>query len=146
MNRGIFVDVHRQKCNAVWLKMVNLLSTPTTKWIVDCLECHGETPLSNSTYATCDLLSILRNNPTIFFARMIGMPVEAPIEKSLETVEDYLASSCSCLILCVDGAYFEVFVKDEKTLAALFGSFESAEIEALHWIDDSFGSRTDFRV
>lgn len=42
--------------------------------------------------------------------------------------------------------YFEVFAKDEQKLAALFNSFELEEIKALHWIDDTFGSRTDFRV
>lgn len=146
MNRGIYANVQRSKCNNVWLKMVSLLSTPNMKWIVDCLECHSETTLDHSTYTTFELLSILRQEPTIFFARMIGLPADAPPEKPIITAGDYLASSCSCLILCVDGAYFEVFAKDEKTLATLFSSFEPEEVEMLHWIDDTFDSRTDFRV
>lgn len=77
MNRGIYANVQRSKCNNVWLKMVSLLSTPNMKWIVDCLECHSETTLDHSTYTTFELLSILRQEPTIFFARMIGLPAVA---------------------------------------------------------------------
>ena len=51
MNRGLYADVQSTKCNAVWLKMVDLLSASDTTWIVDCLECHNESSLDNATYA-----------------------------------------------------------------------------------------------
>lgn len=51
MNRGLYADVQSTKCNAVWLKMVDLLSASDTTWIVDCLECHSESSLDNATYA-----------------------------------------------------------------------------------------------
>ena len=138
MHVGIYIEAFDDDLTNLWEYIIRKLSVQGSSWFVDCLDCVRETQMHNDCfYSTETLLAYLRQNPSIFFARMISIPAGASLDRNIETYEDYRMSKCQSIVLCVDGGYFAIYSKEGALLNELMRHPANIDIETLEWIDEN---------
>ena len=146
MHKGIYIVAADSCQDAVWKRIIESLSQRSSNWIVDCLDCLYDTKLVPGYHSTEKLISELKDNKYVFFARKIGVPEGENLDRKIVTADDYFNSNCHSIALCVDGNDFELFPKYEDQLYALREAIPSCCIDRIEWTDDSLGGRSIFRV
>lgn len=146
MYKGLYIIAADDCQDIVWEKIIQTFSLHGSSWIVDCLDCLYDTKLVPGYHSTEKLISELKDNKYVFFARMIGVPEGENSDRKIVTADDYFNSNCHSIALCVDGNDFELFSKYEDQLYALREAIPSCCIDRIEWTDDSLGGRSIFRV
>lgn len=146
MNRGVYIKVQSEFRTQTWMEIVSIFAASNRRWRVDCLDCLNDSDISSGIYRSEDLIEIFERAPDIFAARMICGGADCTFPPDIESVNDYLASGCNAMVLCVDGVHFEVFSENNVELEELHTLFAHKNGCQISWIDCNFDGRTDFRV
>ena len=146
MNRGVYIKVQNDFRIQTWMKIISMFTASNRRWHVDCLDCLNESDISSGIYHSEELIEIFKCAPDIFSARMICGGADCTFPPNIESVNDYLASGCDAIVLCVDGVHFEVLSENNVELEKLYTLFAHKNGCQIRWIDCNFDGRTDFRV
>lgn len=147
MRKGLYA-VLADTCayDEIWKLIIETLSNENICWHVDCLDYWAEIPDFSGKNTTDELLGIFERNPVILFARMMAIGIGSAPDREIIVGEDYEASNCQSIALCVDAGEFEVFAKDEQMLETLYQRISKENLLKLEWVGEDYGGREDFRV
>lgn len=126
--------------------IISALSDENTCWHVDCLDYCAEIPDFSGKNTPDELMEVFNSNPLILFARMMATNVGEAPNRDIIVGEDYEASNCHSVVICVDAGCFEVFSKDKQKLETLYQKISKENPFKLCWTGEDYGGRTDFRV
>ena len=142
MYHGIYCVVNNRYRSSFWKMIVSFLYKSTQTWYIDCLDCLNDVEITNRAYTLRELQDLFDKEPDLFSARLLAVPINQPLNSSICTCDDYLSSNCECLILCVDGISFEIYIKDHLLLSAFYKHLLCEKNIQISLIDSSFGGRT----
>lgn len=143
--RGVSFEMHMQEKYCI-CDLLNGLEIEKYDWIIDDLwidDVDENVFLKEGRYdgKTFRKLASVYNNIT--FAKIIRIPRNCSLG-IVENYEDYINQSCTLVILCTDGAYYDIYNKNINESIMLYESLSKMDLHNVEYITDENDCRTSF--
>ncbi len=132
----------------IWQRCLHLLSGADPAWRLSCVWYRDDaySPQEGMYPDAESLLTAIRGGDLMYFGVAASCPAGKTPDRPIEFWEDFVASNCQSILVCVDGGYFEVYTKDAETLDQLMAFAQEIGAQGIEWIDDQQIDRTTFYV
>ena len=148
MYRGISAEAYSQHTSKVWREIVDFLDFKGYVWLLDGLWYNSDDDVfQDGVYSKEQLLDLLNSDFVIMEARLRLYPCSPCFETALheiETFEQYISSECIAMIFCSDTAYFDVYLKNQGDIMALFQRLSNGQCEHIYLTTDENDGRYRF--
>jgi len=125
MIRGF--SVFNANCFGFLRELIGRLDCPGSTWILDGQHvCSPDDWILDGSYSGYDLLRLIDETPNdcvSIIEQRFRMYQGEPDSKGIQTFEQFMQSNCDALIMCADGADFDVYLKDQDMSLRLFAAF-----------------------
>jgi len=104
-------------------------------------------PIDNDIICSKDKLEQLLDQIfQLLFLELFVFPNEKTTHTKIIDYSDFLNSDCKMAVLCSDSAYFDIYIKDEKTIADIYDCCKARCCTNLEIKTDETDGRTCFSV
>ncbi len=148
MKCGLYLECWNGGTGVVWQRCLRLLSGANPAWRLSCVGYRDDAycPQEGMYPDVESLLAAIRGGDLMEFGVAASCPTGETLDRPIEVWEDFVASNCRSILVCVDGGYFEVYTRDAETLNQLMAFAQEIGAQGIKWIDDQQIDRTSFNV
>ncbi len=149
MNRGIFMLTNNYGYGTILYDILKEVNFDRYFWVVDSLfliDNKLNDSLVEGVYLPKEFQAAIIKAHIPLFIRIRAYPLELYGLK-IEEMEDYkcfMNSRCEIVLLCSDGGYYEIYVKDDDVLSKIKQSCLGIKHDRLEFITDKNDGRINF--
>lgn len=119
---------------AVLKPMLKVLNTKGSLWRMDCILQTDYSDMEEGMYSERGIEEILDEDGGLIQFRLCRF--NENIDQEVKDYDDFIKSDCTCVILCTDVWYFNIYDKEYDECLKLYEVLKQVELEELEYITD----------
>ena len=135
MRRGISF-VSDSSSDQVLKKVFSNIECEDNDWIIDDVSNAFDPGLLKGKFAGNMFKKTIQEQDDYQFVRIRRYPLGEIIDK-IDSYEDFLASSCTLILLCVDGGFYDIYSKNQRELEIISDICNDLDITVETITDDT---------